>query len=83
LLLQNEDKETIIGPPRSTEYFMIDAVKQITEQSYSIFDVAQRLGISKLSNLYQLRSLACYGLASFFREQRRITSVGRDQTAEL
>ena len=32
-------------PPRYTDEFKIDAVKQVTNNNYSILDTAQRLGI--------------------------------------
>ncbi len=35
-----------MGHSRFTEYFKINAVKQITGRGYSVADVSQRLGVS-------------------------------------
>lgn len=39
---------------RYPEEFMIEAVKQITERGYSVYDVAKRLGVTTRS-LYACR----------------------------
>jgi transposase len=36
----------MMGQPRFTEEFKIDAIKQITERGYSVADVSKRLGVS-------------------------------------
>lgn len=45
------------GPVQYTDAFKIDAVAQVTEQGYSVEDVAERLGISTKSQcvIYQVR----------------------------
>ncbi len=39
-------QEDHVSNKRYTEEFKVKAVKQITERSYSVSDVAQRLGIT-------------------------------------
>lgn len=58
---------------RYTEEFKIEAVKQITERGYSVYDVAQRLGVTTHS-LYSWRKKYASG------PQRNATL---DQSAEI
>lgn len=36
-------------PPKYTEQFRIDAVKQVVENGYGVFETAQRLGVHQTS----------------------------------
>ena len=58
---------------RYTEEFKIEAVKQITERGYSVYDVAQRLGVTTHS-LYAWRKKYAQGPQQ---------GVALDQNAEI